>query len=436
MTRLLQTVTAALVAVLLTAASGCAAKRPGLTSDQRQLHLDSFDQVWSTVRDKHWDPELGGLDWRGVRDELRPRVEQAASIAEARRAMQEMLDRLELSHFSIIPTEAYAEIDLEKGEGSRDGVTGIDLRTIDGQAVVTSVDDDSPAERAGVRTGWAIVRIGDEDIVEKLATIGKEFEDDSYKEVIQAAAVLSRLRGGVGDSLAVRFLDGDDQAVDLELTLAESRGRRVRFGHLPPMYVHIDVKKLEGNIGYIAFNMFMDPMKVMPAFNDAMKSFMDADGIVIDIRGNPGGLPEIGMGMAGWLVDQKGLRLGTVTTRDVVLNLVVNPRAKTYDGPVAVLVDGLSGSSSEIFSGGLKDIGRAQIIGTRTAGAALPSIIVRLPNGDGFQYAFANYVSAGGDTLEGNGVVPHIEVRPERETLLQGRDPVVQAAIDWIRGQS
>ena len=68
-------------------------------------------------------------------------------------------------------------------------------------------------------------------------------------------------------------------------------------------------------------------------------------------------------------------------------------------------------------------------------GAALPSVIEKLPNGDGFQYAFANYVSEGGEALEGVGVIPHVEVAPSRDALVAGRDPVLDAAVAWIRGE-
>ena len=68
-------------------------------------------------------------------------------------------------------------------------------------------------------------------------------------------------------------------------------------------------------------------------------------------------------------------------------------------------------------------------------GAVLPSAIERLPNGDGFQYAFANYVSEGGEVLEGRGVIPDQAITPTREALLQGHDEVLEAAITWIRTQ-
>jgi carboxyl-terminal processing protease len=211
----------------------------------------------------------------------------------------------------------------------------------------------------------------------------------------------------------VQFLDGGDRTVERELTLAPQRGRKVQLGHLPAIHVWIEAGTIDENVGRVAFNMFIDPAHLMPIFNEAMTDFMDAEGIVIDIRGNPGGSPAMAMGMAGWMVEEKHRYLGTMYTRDNELKLVVFPRPTAYRGPVAVLVDGLSGSCAEVFAGGLQDLGRARVFG----------------------YASANYVSAGGEALEGAGVVPDVEVAPTREALLQSRDPVLEAAVAWIREQ-
>jgi carboxyl-terminal processing protease len=190
-----------------------------------------------------------------------------------------------------------------------------------------------------------------------------------------------------------------------------------------------------GNTGYIRFNMFMDPTRLMTRFADAVQTCMGCKGIVIDLRGNPGGIGMMAMGMAGWFIDKPGQLLGTMFMKDATLKFVVNPRLKTYSGPVAILTDGGSGSTSEIFAEGMKDLGRARIFGTRTAAAALPSVIERLPNGDGFQYALANYISEGGKPLEGAGVMPDEEVKLTRQALLDGRDPVLDAALEWIQAQ-
>ena len=141
------------------------------------------------------------------------------------------------------------------------------------------------------------------------------------------------------------------------------------------------------------------------------------------------------MGMAGWFLDKPDQLLGTLTMRDTILKFVVNPRAYTFSGPLAILVDGASASTSEILAGGLKDLGRARIFGTRTAAAALPSVFEMLPNGDGFQYAIANYISEGGKPLEALGVTPDVEAPLTREALLAGKDPALDAAIAWIKNQ-
>jgi carboxyl-terminal processing protease len=100
---------------------------------------------------------------------------------------------------------------------------------------------------------------------------------------------------------------------------------------------------------------------------------------------------------------------------------------------VAVLIDELSMSASEVLAQGLRDAGRARVFGRRSAGAVLASTVERLPNGDGFQYPTARFEFPSGAVVEGVGVVPDVETRPTRETLLTGRDVVLDAAVAWIR---
>jgi len=185
----------------------------------------------------------------------------------------------------------------------------------------------------------------------------------------------------------------------------------------------------------VKFNMFLDPAHVMDRFREAVEGCKTCQGFIIDLRGNPGGIGAMAMGMAGWFIDKPDQRLGTLYMRDTTLRFVVNPRVYTFPGPLAILVDGASASTSEILAGGLKDLGRARVFGTRTAAAALPSVLEMLPNGDGFQYAIANYVSEGGKPLEGLGVTPDVEAPVTREALLSGKDPALDAAVQWIVNQ-
>jgi len=396
--------------------------------DEKQLNIDSFEKVWKTIRDKHWETNPGGLDWNAIHAEFRPQIDAADSTERAREIMRQMLARLKETHFAIFPASVYRDVEVEmSGEGS----PGIDLRVIDGQAIVTDVDPGSPAEKAGVKPGWAIESVNGKplhDAIDKLKA------DPQIHEITLERAILARLSGPVGGTVHVVFGTGARENRMLDLQLTEPRGDPTKFGNLPLEYVWIESKKIE-NTGYVRFNLFLDLAHLMPRFSDAVESCRRCDGLIIDLRGNPGGIGGMAMGMAGFLVDKPDQRLGTMYMRGATLNFVINPRAQGYKGPVAILIDGSSASTSEILAGGLKDIGRARIFGTRSAAAALPSVIEKLPNGDGFQYAIANYISEGGKALEGNGVTPDVEVKLTREALLSGHDPVMDAALQWIQKQ-
>jgi carboxyl-terminal processing protease len=191
-------------------------------------------------------------------------------------------------------------------------------------------------------------------------------------------------------------------------------------------------------VGVIAFNIWMTP--VASQLDAAIQRFRHASGIVLDLRGNPGGVLTMIMGLAGHFLEAP-ITLGVIKTRESELNLVSNPRlvapdgreaVKPFAGPLAILVDGGSYSASEIFAAGMQSIGRARIVGTRTAGGALPAVLERLPGGDVMQYAIGDFTTAQGDRIEGRGVVPDTIVTTTRADLLDGRDPALEAALDWI----
>lgn len=406
------------------------------TPERRALALRSFDFIWNTVREKHWDPDLRGLDWEAVRDSLRPRVEAAASLDEARGAMRALLGTLGQSHFGVIPRATYDDLAGGSGGAGRgEGAPGVDLRVLDGRAIAVAVAADAPAAALGVAPGWELLRAGEEELPPLLASLGERLAGQIDRDFRLAMAVRARLGGAPGDTVATRWRDGAGREVDLRLPLAVPKGSRAVLGGLPPFYVDLSWRRLPAGPGYVALNVFFDPVTVMPAFARAMTELRDAPGLILDLRGNPGGIGNMALGMAGWLVAERGRSLGVMRTRGSQMNFAVIPRAVTYDGPVAVLVDGLSGSTAEILAGGLQSLGRARVFGTRTAGAALPAVTAELPDGDVLLYAVADYVTAAGVSLEGAGVAPDVEVALTRESLLSGKDAVLDAAVAWITGQ-
>jgi len=397
-----------------------------------ELDVASFVYVWESIRDTHWQEAPGGLDWQKIREEYEPRVEAAETRDAVRAILSEMLLRLGQTHFNIIPAELHASLG-PGGGGSN--VPGIDLRILDGLAVVTEVVEESPAAKAGVRPGWVLTSIREREVAPLIQAVRKNRDiPGNLMELALTSNLLRCLSGPPGSTVKAVFLNAEDEPVELEIPLAAPRGKISQLGNLPPMSVFYEEKHF-GDVTYVRFSAFLDWTPIVLAFQSSVKGCGGCSGMILDLRGNGGGIGGMSMGMAGFLISEPNQRLGTMHLRDADVNFVVNPRPVKFLGPVAILMDSLSASTSEIFAGGLQDLGRVRVFGTRSAAAALPSAIEWLPNGDGFQHAIANYISEGGRVLEGKGVIPDTVVELKREDLLQGIDPVLEAALSWIKIQ-
>jgi hypothetical protein len=157
----------------------------------------------------------------------------------------------------------------------------------------------------------------------------------------------------------------------------------------------------------------------------------DAPGIVLDLRGNRGGLLGLVYGLGG-LLETRPVSFGVMRTRAGWHDLGIVPQKNGYHGRLVVLIDAETQSAAEIFAGGVQSSGRAVVVGQRSAGATLPSAAKELPTGAILQYAFADFVSADGRLIEGAGVEPNLSVKLTRRRLLAGRDPQLEAALNLI----
>lgn len=394
------------------------------------------------VYERHFDSTFNGVNWLALRDELRPRAVNARSAVELRAVIRDMLGRLGQSHFALIAREDAAregEGDSGGEPGATPGDVGLELRLVGGRFVVARVDSGGPAAAAGVRPGWIAERAG----ACRLAELWEQRAPAPRHRlaVLRAThAANARLAGDAGTTVRIRFVTARDAVVDLVLARAPERGEPVTFGNLPPFqtrFEHAIIDAPGAKIGVIRFNAWMPA--ILPPFDDAVDAMRSADGIIIDLRGNPGGIGGMVMGTSGHFLTER-VSLGTLRMRGSELRYVANPRLANragrrvlpYGGPVAVLVDGLTGSTSEVFAGGMQAIGRARVFGDTTAGAVLPALNERLPNGDVLYHAFADFVTPDGTRLEGRGVIPDEVVPLTREALLAGHDASLDAAIRWI----
>lgn len=405
-----------------------------LSKSARALHVKSFEKIWKTIRDTHWDSELVGESWEKHRAELLPKVKAAKSGKEARQIMQELIGRLEQSHFGLISKSSYEVIGGEEVKGGTNDI-GITIRLVEGGLAVTQVREGGPADQAGVKPGWQVTKIRDRDSAELIEKLREAAHGPQRVETLVGITTSGMTSGNGSKRVEMTFVDGQAQTRVIEMRCAEPPGTMATLGNLPPMRVSDKTMTVDGNIGYYWFNAFLDPVRIMPAYRKAIRDKKHSGGIIIDLRNNFGGIAGMTMGMAGEFV-KKPTQMGTMITKGTKLKFFANPRAKPIRVPVAVLIDECSISSAEFLAGGLQDNGLGRVFGQRSAGLALPSVVEKLPNGDGFQYAIADYKSASGEALEMKGVVPDEKIELRRADLLRDKDPTMKAALQWIKQQN
>src|SRR5882672_2720707 len=335
------------------------------------IRQQTFEIVWRTVKEKHFDPAMGGVDWDKAHETYAPRVAAVKSDREFYLLLQEMVGLLHQSHFNIIPPESLIP---EDQDGPSGGGVGIDLRLIGGAAMITRVEPDSSAAKAGLRPGFLIKQVGDKPVQEIIAAFAKSAERAEINNIRMTRSVLSATGGDPGASVKVVYIDDQDRTRETILQRERLRGElSPKFGNFPPQYTEFETKRIAngaGYISYIRFNIFTSP--VIEKLKAAISGFGDAEGMIFDLRGNPGGLGGIATTIAGRICDEPG-SLGVMKMRSGELKFAFFPQENRYAGPVAVLIDGMSASTSEVFSSGIQEMGRAVIIGERSAGAALLS---------------------------------------------------------------
>lgn len=401
-------------------------------------HVAAFEQVWRTVAEKHYDPTLACLDWIALRDHYAAKVADAGSDAEAAyAAINELLGLLGQSHLHAIAPSGSIVRPRESGPATVPIVVRwLPIEPGSEQRAVVVVDEAVDGHASGLPRGAILTRVGDES-VEQLAEQAANSAFDVGRAV---GALLSCPEGG---SKRIEFLDpaASDAKTELEVACFVPEGERMSLGNLRDLPTVVSSRMIGDPeppapaIGYLAFNFWMLPMA--PQIEAGLTSLRERgmQGLVIDLRGNPGGVGSMSIPIARMLVSEAA-SLGRLQMRDFNQEFKLSPNPDAFTGPVAILVDEGTASTSEIFALGLRDIGRVTIVGGGpSAGMALPSMIEELPDGGMIQYVVGDYHSSKGTAAEGEGVTPELLVVETRVDYVARRDPVLDAAVEHLRGK-
>jgi carboxyl-terminal processing protease len=342
-------------------------------------------------------------------------IDDHALMDKAVRGMVAALD----SHSAYLDSSEFEEVRLST-MGSYPGV-GIEVAAEDGMVRILKPLDGSPAQRAGLRAGDAIVRIDNHDIGADLT------------------GAISHMRGPSGShvKLAIRR-DGAPGLLEFDLRRTE-------------VEVHSVIQQsLEAGYGYVRITTFTETTaaELAHAITQLKRDNRETlKGLILDLRNNPGGVLEAGVAVAedflqsGVIVTADGRTPESRFRMDAASGDLLN------GAPLVVLVNGGSASASEIVAGALKDHGRALLVGHRTYGKGSVQTVMPLAHGGALKLTTSRYFTPSGASIQGRGLVPDV-LESGADTapapLLSGRgaaplaarDQEVRAALQTLKGEA
>ncbi len=399
-----------------------------LSAEERRAN---FEALWSAIDTSYACFELKSIDWMEVGRRYRERLDQTANTEEFYRLMFQLVNELKDTHSWL---QNYRMPALNYG-------TALSIDLFEGKPFVVAVRPGSDAATAGVKAGWEVQSVDGLTVVEKMEALRpylhacsseRAYRREAGRSLLAgksatAATVQLRAPGGAMQTVTLRREAGaanrpPDRAVAFQLT----RQHFVHFGRHP------------SGLGYIRIESFNSHDEVADEFDRALDELRDAPGLILDIRDNQGGFgqPRI----VGRLLRDRTLVSISHIKYGPGHNLLhktedyLDPAGEwQYTRPVALLINDVTGSASDLFACELRSAGRVVTVGTTTHGnlsgvavfAVLPcGLVVRISNG---------FISdARKRPIEGNGNVPDVIVEPSVLDFLSGKDPVLDKAVDLI----
>jgi carboxyl-terminal processing protease len=395
------------------------AKQKLSTKDRKEV----FEKVWKEIRDHYYDPHFNGVDWDDVHRRYLPLVDAVKNDQDFYVLISQMTSELHDAHTRFSSPEQW------KNFQRRQGITvGFSVDDVDGKTVVTSVIPQSNAARAGIEPGMVVLTVDGTPTAQRIAEIEKKRLPSSSERATRWF-IYNRVFAGPLDTPVKIGLQRPNGSI------FEATFMRQIHSAAPEVTTHI---LPSGNV-YIRFDGFQRP--ITKEFRQALQKFRDAPGLIVDLRRNGGGELAVVLPIASYFFGKKTLFAKDSTRTGKPLSSYVGlfklplqlyvgrPGDQIYSGPVAVLVDAHSASSSEVFAAGMQDTQRAKIFGSQSCGCVLGIAKPRVMKGGGvLEMSEVLWFSPKGRKLEGTGIIPDQVVVPTMFDLQRGRDAVLAEA--------
>lgn len=340
-----------------------------------------FDKTWKVINREYYEPSLNNQNWYRWKEHYRNKIK---TDEDARVAIDTMIASLNEPYTRFMPKKDFE--DLTTSITSKIYGIGVNIYSNAGKIEIFNVMPATPADFAQLKQGDIITAVNGKDI------------------------------NGMNVSDVAAIVRGPENSV-VELTILRNNKKltkKIKRKEIKIKSVKSSI--LDNHIGYIQILSFMSGT-TPNEFLEALENTKNTDSLILDLRGNTGGLLDNAVFIADMFINN-----GTIV--DIIYRNGYKKSIKAQDEhlgmqkPVVVLVNGASASASEILSGALKDTHKATLVGRKTFGKGLVQKVVPLPNQTGVNVTIARYLTPNGTDINKLGIKPDIEVGNEFELFV------------------
>lgn len=347
-----------------------------------------YERAWKLIKDSYYEQKFGGQDWNRWEHHYDGKLK---TIDDAHRCIETMLASLGDPYTRFLDRDAFDEeksqIDAHLfGVGMQLGMNK------EHKVVVIAPIEGTPAFKSGIQPGDEIVEVDN-----------KPVKGQSLDQVVK------QIRGPINTKVFITIMRKQEHK-KVALTRAEIPIKAVASSEILP-----------GNIGYVRLDSFISS-KANYEMKQALNKLSGTDGIILDLRNNPGGLLANAIDIASMFLD-KGVIVSTIDADGYKNSQMAIPNSQVTKQPMVILINSGSASASEILSGALRDNGRAKLVGQKSFGKGLVQAINKLEDGSGINVTIAKYLTPNDTDIHKVGIVPDYKVDLKEEDYTKGKGP-------------
>ena len=288
--------------------------------------------------------------------------------------------------------------------GSFGGV-GAEIGSKEGQLIVIAPLKNSPAEKAGLKASDKILKV-----------------DGKSTEGLEVSEAVRLIRGEVGTKVTLTIIrEGWQSPRDVEIARETIQVPTVEWSMKEGNIIHLELSSFSANTPFAFFQAIAGGLR------------QGGDGLILDMRNNPGGFLEVSVNLAGWFVNRGDVVVSEKFTGgdEKVFRAYGNEALKNF--PVVVIMNEGSASASEILAGALRVHNGTKIVGAKSFGKGTVQQLIDLSDGSTLKVTISHWLLPDGHLIEGNGLEPDFKVTVTDEDLMAGRDPQLDKAIEVLK---